>query len=76
MKMGTTRSPWLYDAAARHALQLANLRCAAILHDAAWAGVVPILPTGPVTFDSGSPDQPGNRCGVTASDIAVRLALN
>jgi len=21
-------------------------------------------PTGPVTLDSGSPDQPGNRCGV------------
>ena len=27
-------------------------------------------------WQSGSPDQPGNRCGVTASDIAVRLAVN
>jgi len=56
--------------------QSANLRCAAGLHDAAWTSVVPISPTGPVTFDSGSTDQPGNRCGVTASDIAVSLAVN
>src|SRR5215211_9086067 len=30
MKMGTTRSPWRYDAAIRHALQSANLRRPAI----------------------------------------------
>src|SRR5262249_16739248 len=71
MKMGTTRLRRHCDAAARHARQSANLRCAAGLHDA-----VPISPTGPVTFDSGSTDQPGNRCGVTASDIAVSLAVN
>src|SRR5205823_8425755 len=32
MKMGTTRSPWHYDAAARHAHRSVNLRRTAILH--------------------------------------------
>ena len=36
MKMGTTASPWRYDAAARHALQSANLRRPAILRYATW----------------------------------------
>jgi hypothetical protein len=36
MKMGTTRSPCRYDAAARRALQSVNLRRAAILHYALW----------------------------------------
>jgi hypothetical protein len=34
MNMGTIRSPWPYDAAARHALQSASLRRSAILHAA------------------------------------------
>jgi hypothetical protein len=32
MKMGTTVSPWRYDAAIRHALQLAKLRRPSIQH--------------------------------------------
>jgi hypothetical protein len=39
MKMGTTLSPCPYDGAARHALQLANLRRPAILLNASRAGV-------------------------------------
>src|SRR5262245_1174078 len=36
MKMGTTASPWRYDAAARRALQSVNLRQPAILCYATW----------------------------------------
>jgi hypothetical protein len=36
MKMGTIVSPFPYDAAARHALQSANLRRPAMLRHAAW----------------------------------------
>ena len=36
MKMGTIVSSWRYDAAARHALKLAGLRCSAIEHHASW----------------------------------------
>jgi hypothetical protein len=50
MKMGTTLSPCPYDAAARHALQSANLRRPAILHYASWAAVFPISEGGPVTL--------------------------
>jgi hypothetical protein len=42
MKMGTIASPWRYDAAARHALQSANLRRPAILRYDSWAAVFPI----------------------------------
>jgi hypothetical protein len=37
MKMGTTRSPYRYDAAARPSLQSENVRRAAILHCSSWA---------------------------------------
>jgi hypothetical protein len=58
IKMGTTRSPCPYDAAARHALQSARLRCTAILHYASrgrlpdfagWSGYPPIaaMPINP-----------------------------
>jgi len=50
MKMGTTASPWRYDAAARHALQSANLRRPAILQYASWSAVVPISQAGPATL--------------------------
>jgi hypothetical protein len=50
MKVGTTRSPWRYDAAIRHALQSANLRRPAILHYASSAAVSPISQGGPVTL--------------------------
>lgn len=36
MKMGTTASPWRYDAAARRAPKLASLRCSVIEHYASW----------------------------------------
>jgi hypothetical protein len=49
MKMGTTRSPCPYDAAACHALQSANLRRSAILHYDSRAAVFPISQGGPVT---------------------------
>lgn len=32
MKMGTTASPWCYDAAIRHALKWASPRCSTIQH--------------------------------------------
>jgi hypothetical protein len=44
MKMGTTRSPWRYDAAARLTLQSVKLRWPAILHYASWAAELPIHP--------------------------------
>jgi hypothetical protein len=47
MKMGTIRTPWRYDAAARHALQSANLRRPAILHYASGEAF-PISQGGPV----------------------------
>jgi hypothetical protein len=43
MKMGTTCSPWRYDAAANQALQSANLRRLEILRYATWAAVFPIF---------------------------------
>jgi hypothetical protein len=46
MKMGTTRSLCPYDAAARHALQSANLRGPAILRYASWAAIFPISQGG------------------------------
>jgi hypothetical protein len=42
MKLGTTRSPWRYDAVARHTLQSVKLRRPAILHYASWAAVFPL----------------------------------
>ena len=46
MKMGNILSPWHYDAAIRHALQLAKLRRASIQHCVFWIsyrGVVRLL---------------------------------
>jgi hypothetical protein len=50
MKMGTIASLSRYDAAARNALQSANLRRIAILHCASRAAVFPISQGGPVTL--------------------------
>src|SRR5712671_4567522 len=61
MKMGTTPSPCLYDAAVRRALQSVDLRRPAILHYASWAGVLPVSQRGPLTFDSGCADQSQDR---------------
>src|ERR1700716_402892 len=41
MKMGTTASPWRYDAAAHHALQPANLPRPAMFAFASWAADQP-----------------------------------
>jgi hypothetical protein len=41
MKMGTTFSPFPYDAAARHALQSVNLRRPAISRYAYWGDGIP-----------------------------------
>ncbi len=49
MEMGTIASPCRHDAAARHALQLVNLRRPAILHYASWAAVFPTSQGRPVT---------------------------
>jgi hypothetical protein len=48
MKMGTTRSPFPYDDATRHALQSVNLRRTAILHYASGAAVFPISQAMPI----------------------------
>ena len=50
MKMDTTPSPCLYDAAVRRALESVNLRRPAILHYASWAGVLPVSQRGPLTL--------------------------
>src|SRR5262245_11812041 len=50
MKMGTTSSPWRYDAAADQALQSANLRGLAISHYASSAAAFPISQGDPVTL--------------------------
>jgi hypothetical protein len=42
MKMGTTASPWRYDAGASHALHPTNLRGPAILHFAP-IGAIPVF---------------------------------
>src|SRR5216683_3663937 len=47
MKMGTTASPWRYDAAARHALQSVHLRRLVTLRYASWAAAFPISQGGP-----------------------------
>ncbi|MFB9266906.1 hypothetical protein ACFFWD_27720 [Bradyrhizobium erythrophlei] len=49
MKMGTTVSPWIYDAATHHALQSASQRRPAILCYASLAATS-ILQDGPVTL--------------------------
>jgi hypothetical protein len=43
MKMGTTRSPWRYDGAARRASQPAKLRQTTILHYAFASGCLPTI---------------------------------
>src|SRR5262249_10404734 len=53
MKMGTTASPWRYDAAARHALQSVNLRRPAILHYASWPPYLRYRRVVRLPFDSG-----------------------
>jgi hypothetical protein len=72
MKMGTTRSPFPYDAVARHALQWANLRRPAILRYASHGRLssrfrrVVRLP-----FDSGPHDRSRDRRDGPAADLEV-----
>src|ERR1700686_1214981 len=69
MKMGTTLSPWRYDAATRHALQSVSLRWPAILRYDLWAAAgfwrVARLPS-----DSGPLDQSRDRCDGPQPDSA------
>jgi hypothetical protein len=60
MKMGTTRSPWRYDAAAGCALRPHNPGCPAIFRYASWA-VFPISQVVRLPFDSGLLDQSRDR---------------
>jgi hypothetical protein len=50
MKMGITRSPWRYDAAADQALRPDNLRRLAFLRYPSWAVAFPVSLDGPVTL--------------------------
>ena len=57
MKMGTTASPWRYDAAAAQAIPPDNLRRTAILRYASWAAVFLISRVVRLPFDSGPLNQ-------------------
>jgi hypothetical protein len=53
MKMGTTASPWRYEAIADYALQPTNLQLPAILRYASWAAVFSISRVVRLLFDCG-----------------------
>jgi hypothetical protein len=74
MKMGTTCSRWRYDAAARCALQSANLRRPAILRYASRALFLPISPVALLPFDSGLLDQSRDRRNGPNSDLGSCLS--
>jgi hypothetical protein len=57
MKMGTTASPWRYDAAAAETIWPDNQRRTSILRYASRAAVFPISPMVRLPFDSGPFDQ-------------------
>jgi hypothetical protein len=61
MKMGTTASPWRYDAAARHTLQSVNLRRPAILQYAQWGLSSGFRSVVRLPFDSGHAEQSRDR---------------
>jgi hypothetical protein len=69
MKMGTTASPWRYDAAAAQAIPPDNLRRTAILRYASWAAVRPISPVVRLPFGCGHFDQSQERRDGPISDI-------
>jgi hypothetical protein len=54
MKVGTTRSPWRYDAEAFVAIQPVNLRWPAISRYALLAEIFPISKHGPAPFEAWS----------------------
>jgi hypothetical protein len=73
MKMGTTRSPWRYDAAAYHALQSASLRRPAILRHTSWPPDFPISQASPASLDSATPINPGlTRCANSGHRLGSR----
>jgi hypothetical protein len=53
MKMGTTPSPWRYEAIADCALQPTNLQLPAILRYVSWAAVFSISRLVRLPFDCG-----------------------
>jgi hypothetical protein len=62
MKMGTTASPWRYDAAAADAIRPDNQRRTAILRYASWAAAAfPISRVVRSPFDCGHFDQSWKR---------------
>jgi len=61
MKMGTTASPWRYDAAAAETIRPDNQRRTTILRYASWAAVFPISLVVRLPFDSGPFDQSRDR---------------
>ena len=61
MKMGTTRSPWRYDAIADYALQPTNLRWPAIFRYVSWPQSSEFRRVVRLPFDSGPLDQSRDR---------------
>jgi hypothetical protein len=61
MKMGTTASPWRYDAAAAATIRPDSRRRTTILRYASWAAVLPISLVVRLTFGCGHFDQSRER---------------
>jgi hypothetical protein len=61
MKMGTTASPWRYDAVATDAIRPKKQRRTAILRYASWSAVFSISLVVRLPFDSGPFDQSRDR---------------
>ena len=69
MKMGTTASPWRYDAAAAETIRPDNQRRTTILRYASWAAVFPISLVVRLPFDCGPFDQSRDRRDGPISNI-------
>jgi hypothetical protein len=69
MKMGTTRSPFLYDVAAHRSLQSAMPRRRAILRYALWTAASSVR----LPFDSGHAGQSRDRRDVPTTDLRFDL---
>jgi hypothetical protein len=73
MKMGTTASPWRYDAAADETIRPDNQRRTAILRYALWATVFPISLVVRLPFDSGPFDQSRDRRDGPTAEVGSQL---
>jgi hypothetical protein len=75
MKMGTTASPWRYDAAACETIRPDWQRRTTILRYASWAAAFPISLVVRLPFDSGPFDQSRDRRdGPNPDLLAIRAA--